>query len=225
MLQKWCDFTYRGKDISKPGMFSEIRRFLPHYTPEFSLPYKTTRFMNLERKLNQQSDRKLIEEILDGNTESYSILVSRYTRSVIGVARKVIRDQHLAEDVAQDSFVIAFEKLPSLRNRNRFGPWLLQITRHQAINILRKEVRVKETVSSSMDSTSIPERFTGSESGHLLDLIDRLPEHEKSVIMLKYFEGYSVDEIAQITSQKIGTITKKLSRARNRLIKLSNRSE
>jgi RNA polymerase sigma-70 factor, ECF subfamily len=166
--------------------------------------------------LNIQPDRELVESVIAGETESFSILVSRYMRSAIGIATGIVHDKHSAEDIAQDAFVLAYEKLNSLKNGNAFAPWLFQITRHRAIQSVRNKLPVKSLAEETY--SSIPDdNYLIDDTQELLELIERLPEHERIVIRFKYFDGHSVRDIASMTGQTVGTVTKKLTRARNRL--------
>ena len=167
-----------------------------------------------------QSDAQLIDRIFAGETEAFAVLVKRYERLVWGAAIRIIRDPHLAEDVAQEGFVAAFESLGSLRISSRFGPWLLAIVRRQAARAVRQRCRspvlatnARADLEPESNGRAAPENF------ELLELIERLPVQERVVIGLRHFEGHSMHEIAHITGRPIGTVTKQLSRAHQRLRK------
>ena len=164
-----------------------------------------------------RSDAEIVDEVLSGSVESYAELVDRWQKPAVGVAARILHDEHLAEDIAQDAFVRAYEKLGSLRDGKIFGSWLLQICRNGALDELRR--RVKRVESCSVDElfgmeTAVAEKADHSE---LLENVLKLPDHEKQVVTLKYFGGHTVRELATITSRSIGTVTKQLSRAHTRL--------
>ena len=91
------------------------------------------------------TDKEVVNAVLNGQCDAYVTLVERYGYAVRAVAVRIVRDLHTAEDVAQDAFVTAYEKLGSLQNGSSFGPWLLQITRRQAIDAVRQRARRAST--------------------------------------------------------------------------------
>jgi RNA polymerase sigma-70 factor (ECF subfamily) len=164
-----------------------------------------------------QSDADVVAAVSAGDTAAYAILVRRYERLVRATVLRRIGDRHLAEDVVQESFLSAFESLGTLRNGDVFGAWLLGIARNQTLRSHRSAARRDVGV---VDLDSLPgARADGmnTESSDLLELVERLPEHERILVGLKHFEGHTAAEIATITGRPIGTVTKQLSRAYERL--------
>lgn len=163
------------------------------------------------------TDLQLVERVLAGDVEAFGLLVARYERLVRAIAFRRVREIHAAEDVVQDSFIVAFKSLGSLKNREQFGVWLQAIARRRAVATITSARRF--LACHEMEERAERARAGGfSESSmELLDLIDQLPEHERLVIALKHFDGHSAADIASITGQSIGTITKQLTRARRRL--------
>jgi RNA polymerase sigma-70 factor (ECF subfamily) len=164
-----------------------------------------------------QSDAELVEVVLGGDRASFAVLVQRYERAVLGTALAVLRDFHAAEDTAQETFVAAYQKLDSLRDGSQFAAWILRIARHRAIEALRKRSKMRS------DSTPLEEIAGDGRSpaddglGELLQAIDRLPDHQRRVVLQRYCDGLSVQEIAQAAGSPVGTIAKDLSRAYARL--------
>lgn len=162
-----------------------------------------------------QSDGELINAVLSGNGKAFAILVERYEQSVRAVTLSVLRDAHLAQDAAQDAFVKAYQKLGSLKRAGAFGPWLLKISRRCALDIVdqRREV--------SLPDHDIPEAQSAGlldeEKERLLAAVLKLAPSERQVVMLRYFSGHSVKEVADIAGRSVGTVTKQLSRARRQL--------
>jgi len=149
--------------------------------------------------------------------EAFAELVRRYRRVVISTAWSVLRDYHSAQDVAQDSFLLAFRQLGTLRDPKTFGPWLLTLTRREAVRRSRQSaVTVSlDSVAETAISTTPPAWIEESED--LVRAVGRLPEHEREVVMFHYFDAYSACEVAELTGRPVGTVTKQLSRAIDRL--------
>ena len=173
-----------------------------------------------------QSDTELVNQVLAGDVQAYASLVERYERLARAEAMQSVRDHHTAEDVAQEAFVVAYQTLRALRDHAKFGPWLLEITKRRASQHARRR-KVAPVAVSVLDGTpsSAPERNgqLHEDSEFLLALVNRLPEHERIVVGLRHFEEHSVQEIAQITGRPVGTVTKQLSRAIERLRKWCER--
>jgi RNA polymerase sigma-70 factor, ECF subfamily len=165
------------------------------------------------------SDAEIVARVRRGDRDAFTALVSRYERSILALALAGVHDLHTAEDVVQATFLRAYQKLASLSDASRFGPWLMQIARNQVIDALRAR-RVPVTLPAE---SSQPSRCDNSldaawiEREHLLGMVARLPEHERLVLGLRYFDGLSVAAIASATARPVGTVTKQLSRAIARL--------
>lgn len=160
------------------------------------------------------SDQDLVNAVLSGNRNAFAVLVRRYTAAVRAVARHIVRNHHASEDIAQETFVAAYRQLGELRVACLFGRWILQIARHEALRALRaNRPGVPLEAAAGIASPAADE----ADTDYLLAEVMRLPERERRLIMLRYFEGHSVEEIARITSRPPGTVTKQLSRGYARL--------
>jgi len=163
-----------------------------------------------------QSTEELVVAVRAGDQLAFAQLVRLYERAAVLTAYSVLHDFHAAQDVAQDSFVIAHGKLGQLKSAAAFGPWLLRIVRRQA-------VRLKRYHSEEPLQGDTPEASAGQPSAWLeqyeavIDQLARLPEHERVPLVLRYVDGQSVREIADSTGKPVGTIKKQITRALQRL--------
>jgi RNA polymerase sigma-70 factor (ECF subfamily) len=171
-----------------------------------------------------QSDSVLVGRVKQGDVPAYEQLVVRYQRVAMVAALRVLKDRQQAEDVVQESFVVAYQHFASLRNGSKFGPWLMHITKRQAVRAARKRRPVvsigpmTELVAPQLEPT-----LDGYES--LIELLNRLPAHERVVVTLHHLEGQTASEIADMTGRPAGTVTKQLSRAMQRLRRWACRQE
>lgn len=169
------------------------------------------------KKAVMQSDAEIVRQVREGNRQAYGILVERYERLVRATAMRLCGDRHAAEDVSQEAFIFGLKQLGSLREPAKFGGWILTITARTAARSKSRSRRAPVLVG---DPDALPcgsGAALSRQSQELLELLDRLPKHEQSVIALRYFNGHTVREVADITGRPVGTITKQLSRACQRL--------
>jgi RNA polymerase sigma-70 factor (ECF subfamily) len=169
------------------------------------------------------NDAELVERAVRGELSAYETLVQRYERLVRAAASSVTCDRHAAEDAAQESFLTAFRTLTTLREPAKFAPWLLAITRHEAARFVRSQVRSPVLVPDIEVSSSVASNELMDRRERLLECFERLPDHERVVVGLRYFDGHTIAEISHISSRPVGTITKQLSRALARLEQWMNK--
>lgn len=164
-----------------------------------------------------QHDSELIRLACNGDREAYGRLATRYERLVLVVALGILGDRHSAEDAVQEALVAAYRRLASLRDKTKFGPWLTQITRREALRLAKRK---KKTEPLAEEQEPLEEsRPDANLNGHdqAITLINRLPVQERAVVTLHYLDGRPAREIAELTGRPIGTVTKQLSRAMRRL--------
>lgn len=168
-----------------------------------------------------QSDAEIIRAVLDGDRRAFAALVARHERAVWTTAWRVLRDDHAALDAGQEAFLAAFRRLGDLRRPDRFGTWLLRIARREAIHMARR--RDRESCCSLDDAgtrgepIAKPATRVSGDAEELLAAVARLPEHERLVVVQRHLDGRSVAEIAEALGRPVGTVTKQLSRAIERL--------
>jgi len=162
-------------------------------------------------------DSQLVKQTCQGDNAAFDTLVNRYQRIARATAMNVIKDHHAAQDAAQDAFVNAYQKLNTLRRPDLFGPWLIKITKRQALRWAKQH---PQQFNLNLEYEQAKPGDNGQLDHHkqqLLLAIEKLPKHERVVVMLRYFEDHTVNEIAQITGRPLGTVTKQISRALTRL--------
>lgn len=172
-----------------------------------------------------KTDAELVKAVLDGEKQMFAELVKRYEKPVRAAALDILGDFHIADDISQDTFVRAYEKLASLRKPQAFGPWLLKIARRCSIESVRKNSRAANVAINTTAIRENPKSQLNEENQWLLAAVVKLPKAEKQVVMLHYFDRNGVRDVAKIVGRSVGTVTKQLSRARIRLRKVLERSE
>jgi RNA polymerase sigma-70 factor (ECF subfamily) len=171
------------------------------------------------------ADAEVVRAVLRGDREAFAALVSRYERAVWATAWRVLKDDHAASDAAQEAFLQAYRRLGDLRRPEHFGIWLLRITRRESIRVSRKRARdASRSLDHAIADAQVSRRYgvtsvtsLSADGEHLVAAVARLPDHERIVVVQRYLDGRSIAEIARALNRPIGTVTKQLSRAIERL--------
>jgi RNA polymerase sigma-70 factor (ECF subfamily) len=182
-----------------------------------------------------QTDKELAAQAAAGNERAFAELLRRYERPIFSLVYRMVRDRALAEDLAQEAFIRAFNAVSSFDPRYKFSSWIFKIANNHAIDHLRK--RKLDTVSidgSPHARTAQEEERTRLvlesanenpleyvEHRELGDQIERAigqlrPEY-RTAVLLRHVEGYSYEEIAGIMDLPLGTVKTYLHRARAEL--------
>ena len=164
---------------------------------------------------------------LHGDTDAYGVLVDRYQQSVYATAFYYVGRHGAAEDISQDAFLAAYRSLPSLRDTERFAPWLKEIACRTSANWLRKNgPRIQsETPLPHRRTIQIEDVRQGPEAvaerherfEHVQRAIEALPERYRLPVVLRYLQELSYDEIAAFTGQTRDEIRGILQRAGEQL--------
>ncbi|MCB9016944.1 MAG: RNA polymerase sigma factor [Lentimicrobiaceae bacterium] len=175
--------------------------------------------------MNQPDDNHLIQQVLDGNTGAYSLIVDRYKDLVYTVVIKIIRNREEAEEAAQDTFLKAFHALPSFKREAKFTTWLFRIAYNTAISRTRKKQLTTTAIDDKMienySTDEIKEnigQLNEEEQSRMLQIaIKTLASDEQLLINLFYHNHQSIEEIASITGLSDTNVKVKLHRIRKKL--------
>jgi RNA polymerase sigma-70 factor (ECF subfamily) len=172
-------------------------------------------------------EARLVEDCRHGDQEAFGTLVRRYERRLLSVIQRFVRDVELARDLAQETFLRAYERLDQFDPSRRFGPWLFRIGVNLTLDHLRKRKR-RGWVSLFCDSRQerAPDPAV-ADPRQAIDLeqevqlvLQGIPERYRTVLVLRDLENFSTSEIAAITNRKEATIRWRLGEARNRFQRL-----
>jgi RNA polymerase sigma-70 factor, ECF subfamily len=169
-----------------------------------------------------ESDGALVARARQGDSDAFEQLVRRHLKACYAVALARVGQPADAEDVVQDAFITALQKLEECRSPDRFGSWLLEIVRNRAHNYRRYRT-VRDALpldeSTAAVAMSNPERDTERVElkEHLLQALETLTELQREVILLFDFEGWPHKEIAEKLGISEGSARVHLSNARRAL--------
>lgn len=173
------------------------------------------------------SDARLLEECLRGQRNSFGQLVLRYEKRLWKVIYRFVRDRELADDLTQESFLRAYERLDQFDPSRRFGPWLFRIGVNLTLDFLRKRKRrgwVSMFSELSHEHQAEPVAQDTRDNDDLKQevrlVLDEIPEKYRTVLILRELENFSTTEISAILNRKEATIRWRLAEARQLFQKL-----
>ena len=185
--------------------------------------------------LNQMSDDILVGLYSNGNSRAFDILLDRYKDKLFAYIRFIIRNRELAEDIFQETFVKAIVTLQkgAYSFSGKFGAWLTRIAHNLMIDYFRQE-RNENSISNDetdydlfndrrFSDLTIEEEMVNEQT--LLDvrrLVNELPDNQREVVFMRYYQDLSFKEIADITGVSINTA---LGRMRYALINIRRMAE
>ncbi len=172
------------------------------------------------------ADQELIDRCLTGRREAFGLLVERYQHRLYHGLLHVLGSAEDAQDVAQDAFVNAFEKLASFKGQAAFYSWLFRIALNAAVSAKRKTRRMSVSVEARREASGLEptDENPSNEPSHAMHVSDRqrlvqqalgeLSEEFRTALVLKEMDGMSYEEIASIVDVPLGTVRSRIHRAR-----------
>ena len=165
-------------------------------------------------------EASLIARVKSGHTDDFSPLVERYQSSIIKYVFYLVGDQDVAEDIAQEAFVTAYQKLQQYNHRYAFSTWLYRIARNLAYQYLRTNRAVPLRFEHNLESDK-PEPSDSIdkdiEAARIRSVIATLKPNHRTVVYLYYWEDKSYEEIADILDKPLNTIRTWLRRSKEEL--------
>ena len=194
----------------------------------------TARDFEMSQTTPEPTDAALIAQVLDGGDRAvvesaYRVLTERYWRVVLVLCRSRVSSDRDAEDLSQEAFLRAFRSLGQLEQPKLFLGWLLRISRNLATDHLRKRKPEASLEGLRDRGIDVPQAKVHSARGvqetlereeemrRVMTAVDRLPEKYRTVLGLRYLEGFSNREVADRLGEPQGTIRNRLFRALGKL--------
>lgn len=167
-------------------------------------------------------DRDLIAKARRGHVEAYNLLVSRWEKRIFNYLYRLVKDREDAMDLSQDVFLKAHQNLGKLEDVTRFGPWLFRIAHNEAYSLLRRN-RPETDLEAHLEGES----WGGSALGRRMlpvevslaveRALERLSEDQREAVVLKIYQGFKFEEMADILGCPVSTIKSRLYTAMENL--------
>jgi len=165
-------------------------------------------------------ERQLIKRIRNGDAAAERSLYDLHVDTVFRLAYRMCGDEAMAEEMTQDTFLRAFDRLDDWRAEAPFGAWLRAVAVSVVLNGLRKTKKVRDRETLVADAAVLGHGVPPADVDLrriLGQAVDALPEHHRLVFVMHEMEGYTHQEIAQALGTRVGTAKARLSRARAQL--------
>lgn len=186
---------------------------------------------------NAKNDFSLVNRAKEGDQKAYADLMQRYKDSIYFMALKMVNNKDDAMDLTVETFGKAFENLEKYKPDFAFSTWLFRIATNNCIDFIRKK-RVSLVSIDTLSDDSADERpmqiksdslnpeeesIKKQQNRELKDIVDKLPLRYRTLIVLRYFDELSYEEIAKQLDLPLGTVKAQLFRARDLLSNVISR--
>ena len=159
-----------------------------------------------------------IESVKRGNTKAYSTIVKTYMKKAYYIALSFVKREQDALDISQDAFIKAFRHIKKFKTGGAFFPWFYKILRNLCLDWLRKH-RANHRVPLENVNPASPRQANEEIKIQVWNGIEKLPFEQREILILRYFQGYSYKEMAQILGKPTGSIMSGLYYAKKNLKK------
>lgn len=175
------------------------------------------------------NDAVLIQKSKQGDVHSFELLISKYQVYAYNIAWRMLGNEEDAKDATQETLIKVFKGLDKFKENSEFSTWLYTITVNTCRDQLRKR---KKVMTLSVDDTEekVPIQLEAEESadpavrleqkevaGQLLSALGKIPEFQKTAVLLRDVYGFSYEEIGAIENCSVGTVKSRISRGRHGL--------
>jgi len=171
---------------------------------------------------SESPDELLVVAAILGNLEAFEELVVRYRPAVVRLARTIVGADH-AEDVAQDSLLLAFKALPGIEEPRKFGAWLSAITRHRALRFSKSEtthtsrrVALDEALLEKIEALARP-LVDKERDEAMIEALDSLPADYAMPLRLRFLDEMPLDRIAAFMGVPLSTVKWRLHHGKKML--------
>jgi len=171
------------------------------------------------------NDEKIINQIIAGDSNAFSVLVDRYKDLVFTLSLKMLKNREEAEEVAQDTFIKVFKSLSKFKGDSKFSTWIYKVTYNSCLDRLKKnkkeqlKVAIDEytehqvkTIDNALENMVEEERQQAIKA-----CLELLPPDDSFLLTLYYFEEQSLEEIAKVVGLTANNVKVKLFRSRKKL--------
>lgn len=171
-----------------------------------------------------EEEQEWIQKVLAGNKQAYAHIIDRYKNPLYGIILRMTKNPHDAQDLVQEAFIKVYEQLDKYKAQGSFSSWFYKV----AINHCMDQFRKKKFKQSEVDEEKIQDHrhpeviFLKQEKSRQLErLIATLPPDERMIILLRYGDELSYQEISEALDLSLANVRNKLHRAKKKMRKIA----
>ena len=176
--------------------------------------------------MTTNNDQLYINKVINGNTNAFAYLVDDYKNMVFSLAFKMTKNREEAEEISQDTFIKAFKNLKKFKGDSKFSTWLYRIAYHTSLDNIKKNknnnstFEINEITFNQIQAVeTILQGIDRKERAEIMKhCLQKLPNEERSVIWMFYYDELSLKEIIEVTGMSEANLKVKLHRARKKLL-------
>ncbi|MDR3633157.1 MAG: sigma-70 family RNA polymerase sigma factor [Isosphaeraceae bacterium] len=173
-------------------------------------------------RLDEVGDARLVERARGGDDAAFAALVTRYERKLIRVLARLVRDEELARDLAQETFWKVYNRLDRFDTARRFGPWLFRVGVNLGLDWLRRReapaaASIDGNLGEGRRALDLPDpdpRLQAEVAQEVQFILERVPVAYRTILVLRDLEGFSSAEVAAIVGRREATVRWRLAKAR-----------
>lgn len=181
------------------------------------------------RGVNSLDENLLIQKSVEGDIQSFEILVTTYQKKAFNIAYRMLGNLEDANDVTQEALVKVYKSLPKFKGDSKFSTWLYSIVTNASIDYIRKNRKSNVVYLDKKEENQMKREIPDNENTpeNLLekneikrvihDSINKLNKEHRTVIILRDIQGFTYEEIANMLNCSEGTVKSRISRARGNL--------
>ncbi len=151
-------------------------------------------------------DRDLVAKARRGNVDAYNLLVSRWERRVFNYILRLVGHREDALDISQEVFLKAYQNLGKLDDESRFAPWLYRIAHNESFSLLRRNRPDGAEYKEPLPRPSGPHLLPVETSLAVTAALDRLSSEQREAVVLKIYQGFKFEEMAEILGCPVSTV-------------------
>lgn len=166
-----------------------------------------------QERPERDEDESLVRAHLDGDPTAFRRLYEKYGDKVFASAYRIVGEHHAAADLAQEIFVKIFHEMRSFKFESRFSTWLFRVTVNHAINKaneVRRHTRIHEKITREGKGDPGGTREGGPLDERIQQAIQALSPKLRAIVSLRYLDGLSYEEIAEVLEVSLGTVKSRL---------------
>lgn len=175
--------------------------------------------------MRYEEDSFYIDKILSGDVSAFALLIDKHKTMAYNIAYRILKKREDAEEIAQDSFLKAYQSLKEFKRESKFSTWLYRIVYNNSISRIRKKKldiasyddEAFEWMEPEETARELEQLHANEQKKYVTAALKKLPEDDATIVSLFYMNENSVDEISEITGLSESNVKVKLFRSRKKL--------